>query len=250
MTAPWFDSFSAQEQAEIQFSQVWLEEFEHDTPCSLHYGIIAKLAEMLSVAQDTLPELMPEYDSVLAVPYHSQHEDDARRFSLDCGPACIEMVGEYWTADPSPSTDEIMNWITGATDRCTYIVELQRAANHFYGIELERHDGAGWEDLLGWIDEGLPSIVLGRYGAFVTRQDRGWTGGHFFVIVGYDSIDYQGAKVERILLHDPDFYPLNSSTDTTAQGAFIPVVRSHFEHIWSTCHLNGNPNNLALVARG
>ena len=241
----WTEFLTTRQQAEVRFAREYAANFNHGTTGHQRLELIALLAGMLD--DGTPPEA--RVSKVLDVPYQSQHEDDARRYSLDCGPACVEMVGEFLNPNNDATTDAIMTWMTGGQDRATYIVELQRAAQHFYDVTLEREQPAGWEDLQAWVlNDRVPVIILGRYGAFITRQDRGWTGGHFFVVVGFDEVSYRGETVERIILHDPDFYRA-AGVDLTTQGAFIPLTRPHFWEIWNSCHVNGNPNRLALVPR-
>jgi hypothetical protein len=241
----WTEFLTTRQQAEVRFAREYATNFSHDTTGHQRLELIALLADMLD--DGTPPEA--RVSKVLDVPYQSQHEDDARRYSLDCGPACVEMVCEFLNPNEDATTDAIMTWMTGGRDRATYVIELQRAAQHFYGVELEREEPAEWEDLKAWVLNGrVPVIVLGRYGAFLTRQDRGWTGGHFFVVVGFDEVEYHGEAVERVILHDPDFYR-SATADLTTQGAFVPLTKAHFMAIWDTCHVNGNPDRLALVPR-
>ena len=181
---------------------------------------------------------------ILRVPYHSQHEADAQWFRKDCGPACVEAIGKYFSPTASASTNEIMQHITRGVDRSTYTRELCAAAGHFFDVDLDRTEGNDWDDLMGWLDEGRPSVVLVHYGSFGLRMDRGWTGGHFMVVCGWDRIDYQGETIERVIVHDPDWYG-----DAMAQGAFIPVIKGHFMGTWDDAYKDGNPQRLALVQR-
>ena len=205
--------------------------------------MIAFLSDLLDAAQ---PGPVPApARSVLAVPYHSQHEHDAKLTRRDCGPACVEMVGEYYKPllAGDVTTNDIMRFLTGGADRSTYIGELQRASDRFYGVKLERHDEASWDDLKGWVVTlGRPCIVLIRYGSFVTRMDRRFISGHYLVVIGVDEIDYQGETIERVIIHDPDFYGAY-----IPQGAFISVVRSHFMAMWQDAAKQGNPARMALV---
>ena len=70
----------------------------------------------------------PGEPRVLGVPYHSQWEVDALDKRMDCGPACVEMVGEFWRPDVEVTTDEIMRFVTQGVERGTLIRELQAAA--------------------------------------------------------------------------------------------------------------------------
>ena len=191
------------------------------------------------------PELEIEAGPVpyLRVPYHSQWEADARRFKSDCGPACVEMVGEYYAGNSTDiTTDDIMTWITGGVNRTTSSAELVEVCKALYNVDLVRKV-ATWEKLKSEILLTRPPIVLVHYGSFSMRMDRGYTSGHWMVVTGFDSIDYQGQTIERITVHDPDWWGLN-----VAQGAHIPIVKDHFMNMWGTCNLDGNPNYLALLS--
>lgn len=237
----WRDRLDSRQQKEVDFAGVYVAEFGHGTPGHNHLVLINKLSGLLDESADPSP---PDPEAKrLPVPYHSQHEADAEWFRKDCGPACVEMVGEWARPERTAvTTNEIMRFITAGVDRSIYIGELQRASEHFYEVGLERHGGASWEDLKYWIDKGLPAIVLVHYGSFAGRMDRGFNSGHFMVVAGRDSVDYQGETIERIILHDPDWYG-----GKEAQGAFIPVVKDHFMAMWEDCYKDGNPRRMALV---
>ena len=74
----------------------------------------------------------------LTVPYHSQWEADANKWSKDCGPATVEMVGEYYTGPTATSTNDIMEFITGGSNSLTSADSLAEAAKHFYDVTLTK----------------------------------------------------------------------------------------------------------------
>lgn len=178
----------------------------------------------------------------LSVPYHSQWETDAQKFKSDCGPANIEMVGEFYNGPSNITTNDIMQWITKGVNRNTSAVELINAARHFYDIKLVKIYNVTWDDLKAAIAKGDPIIVLVHYGSFIMRLDRNFTGGHWMTVKGFDTIDYQGTNIERIILHDPNWWG-----DYKSQGADIPVIKKHFMNMWGTCHIDGNPNYMAII---
>lgn len=211
-------------------------------------GMIVYLADLLDATRPSpVPAPVPAPGrSVLDVTYHSQHEHDARLTRKDCGPACVEMVGEYYKPllAGDVTTNEIMRYLTGGADRPTRISELQQASDHFYGVKFDRHDDATWEELGDWVvAKARPIIVLVRYASFQMRIDRRYLSGHYMVVVGFDEIDYQGETIQRAIVHDPDFYgPL------IGQGAFIPIVEAHFMAMWrDAAKIRGNPACMALV---
>ena len=250
-TEHWAAALTDRELAEINFAHVYATQFNHGTSGHNRLLLIAKLAETLDKAGATTPPPpAPAGDPervLIPVPYHSQWETDALLTRKDCGPACVEMIGEFLRPATDYTTDHIMKRITGGADRSIYIRELQRVALELYQVTLHRFDGADFEDLNGWIDAGLPVIVLVHYGSFLTRMDRNYTGGHYMVVMGYDRVSYQtkteGELVHRWILHDPDFY----EKDTLAQGACIPIVHDHFAQMWNDAVKDGNPVRMALV---
>ena len=179
--------------------------------------------------------------NILPVPYHSQWEKDATKFKSDCGPATVEMIGEYWTSEDH-TTNEIMDWIVDV-NRSTNSDELIKAAEHFYDVKLTKDYHSTWDKLKAQIAVGRPAIVLVHYGSFLGRLDRGYTGGHWMVVTGFDEVDYQGTKVERIIIHDSDWWG-----SYTTQGENIPITKYHFTQMWKNCYLDGNPNYFALYS--
>jgi len=239
----WRDSLDERQRTEVEFAQVYVDKFNHGPAEHDRLTLIDRLAGLLDAVGTGLPK--PDY-FILNVPYHSQHEDDAQKYRRDCGPACVEMLGKYYQPDSTVTTDKIMTLITGGSDRSIYIKELQDAAQFFFGVELERYDNAGWEDLKQWVEgEGKPVIILGHYDSLRTRMDRGWLKGHYGVVVGFDKVRYQDAIIERAIIHDPDYY-----AGLHAQGAFIPLVKDHFMAFWDDCHKDDNPRRMALVPGG
>ena len=180
---------------------------------------IAQALEQMSV-----PSVIDLTRRVLSVPYSSQHEVDATRFSLDCGAACVEMIGEYYSGQtPGVGTNEIHAWMTGGRNRTTTKDDLIRALKHFYNVDVSAQYNVTTDKLRTWIDLGNPAIVLVRYGDFPLRMDLSYTSGHWMVVCGYDSFDWAGHEVKRLIMHDPDWY-----LRFMAQGGFLPVIEEMF----------------------
>ena len=245
----WRNTLSERQRNELELARFYVHELDHGTVGHhrLYLTLIDNLADLLDACGTDAPVPQPVLKfHILDVPYHSQHEADAKKFRKDCGPACVEMIGE-WIGEhgADATTDEIMKWITaGGGDRGIWIKELQAAAKHFYDIALKRHDGATWDNLWKWVTKGKrPIIVLIHYGSFATRMDRNYRAGHYLVVVGFDEIQYQDVTIERIIIHDPDFYGVGLE----AQGAFVPVTKAHFMRMWGDCHKDRNPNHMALI---
>lgn len=163
----------------------------------------------------------------LAVPYSSQHERDATKFRLDCGPTCVEMVGECFNRDVQWSTDHIMEYITNGAERGTYGHELVTALKELYQVGAERKT-TDFAQLLVEIDNGHPAIILVKYGKFPMRMDRNYTGGHWMVVMGYRTYLWGRDIVTQLLIHDPDWY-----SGLMGQGAALPVVEQMFDEMYS-----------------
>jgi hypothetical protein len=181
---------------------------------------------------------LPTSPVLLDVPWSAQWEKDAKKYRMDCGPACVEMLGEFYRGQVAGvGTDQIMQWLKGGVDKGTTKEELQRAASHFYDVNLIWHYNTGTDQLRKWINDGKPSIVLVRYGDFPMRMDRGYVDPHWMVVVGYDSYNWSGETVRRLIVHDPDWWGV-----AMGQGAYLPVVESVF------IGMHTDYRRLALVA--
>lgn len=207
-------------------------------------ALVEMLVDVLEAVETPAGPPGPGEPRVLRVPYHNQWEGDALERRMDCGPACVEMVGKFWRSDLVVTTDEIMRFITHGAERGTHVGELQEVARELFGVILERHDGMEWDALVDALGLGWPVITLVHYGSCEIRMDRGYTRGHYVVVVGTDAIDYQGQVVERVVVHDPDFYG-----GLHAQGAFLPLTKRHFMKMWGDCVKDGNPARMGLVCR-
>lgn len=238
----WRKSLTDDQRKEAEFALLyadWKRTVTYETAEDARLTLIARLAELLERVPETVPA-----GHILQVSYHSQWESDALLTKKDCGPACVEMIGEYETTT-NYTTDDIMHFLTGGADRGTYISELQKAAKELYGVTLERHNLAGTEWLKAQIGKGNPAIILVHYGSFPIRMDRNYTGGHYMVVCGWEYVNYGGNPILRFVLHDPDFYGATSLT----QGAFIPVTEQVLYKMWTDARLDSNPTRMALVVK-
>ncbi len=188
---------------------------------------------------DAPDSTLPTNPVLLDVPYSSQHERDAREYSLDCGAACIEMLGEFYRGQVAGiGTDQIHEWMTGGRNTTTSKEQLIKAASHFYGVDLEHYYNTSNDQLRSWLNEGKPAIVLVRYGDFPMRMDRNYVSGHWMVVVGYDSYNWAGETVRRLVVHDPNWWSV-----AMGQGAYLPVVETVFNGMFV------DYRRLALVAQ-
>lgn len=248
----WTKVLDNRQLSEVRLARMYARHFAHGTAGHHRLMMIAQLADLLDRADPVKPKPNPVLVKrhVLDVQYHSQHEYDAQMTRRDCGPACVEMVGEHLRPAVDHSTDEIMVRITGGVDRSTYISELQKASLEMFQVTLHRQEHCTTSQLRDWILDDLPVIILVHYGSFFTRLDRNYRVGHFLVVVGYEVIDYQGKPSTRYFVHDPDYYRVannGSQLDLIDQGAFIPVTEAHLHAMWSDAIKDRNPVRMALV---
>ena len=199
---------------------------------ALGYPVVAPVAvwNALSKMEDLLDAEVPSPAPtptpaprrvIIPVPYQGQWEEDAGVKTMDCGGAAVESVGEHYNPSRAVvSTNEIYRYMTKGENRGTYLWELDKAATHFYGVTLREANLNDYARVRTLLDGGTPLIILVKYGNYTMRMDRGYTGGHWMVIVGYDNYDYQGKSVNRFYLHDPDFW------GDPAQGAEVCITQT------------------------
>ncbi len=168
-----------------------------------------------------VPDPRPVSDRVIIkAPYHSQWDPDAKKKTMDCGAAAAEIVGEHLVPENSDvTTDEIYYYMTKGDNRGTYLWELSKAMVHFYGFKLNDANLSDYARLRTHLDLGRPIIILVKYGNYTMRMDRGYTGGHWMVVVGYDFYRHEGKTILRFYLHDPDFWGAD------AQGAEVCITQ-------------------------
>jgi hypothetical protein len=173
---------------------------------------------------------MPEIN--LPVPYKSQWDNDATSSSNDCGPASVAMVLSYF--GKTVSTDEVSRLANAGTGLVS-VNQLKQAVSSlgFASSFVTSLTPALIDDSL---KNNTPLIVLVHYGSLVSRQDKHFTGGHFFVVVGRRS---DGGYY----VNDPNF-----KGDLRGQGDHHLYTKEEFEKAWGDCHLDGgNPDFSALV---
>jgi len=166
----------------------------------------------------------------LDVPYKSQWDDDATATMNDCGPASIAMILSFY--DKKLTTDEVF-YKTGAGQGYVTFAQMTKAISD-YGFKYDVLTEQTTEKLKSLIDQGIPPIVLVHYGSLSSRQDKGFSGAHFFVLRGYRDDGY--------FVNDPNFWG-NYRID----GENHFYSKTEFEEAWSTCNIDGNPNNSIIV---
>lgn len=167
------------------------------------------------------------------VPYKSQWDPDASDTRDDCGPTSISMVLEFYDGKKRTS-NEVFQKTGAAKDALISITQMQNAITA-YGYKSQFYVGQTLAQLKAWVDKGIIPIVLLHYGDLSSRQDKGFSGGHFLPVVGYrDGI---------IIANDPDFYaPLRNDGDHHG------YLESDFINAWKNAPKDGgNPANSYLV---
>lgn len=170
-------------------------------------------------------------DVNLSVAYKSQWDPDASETRDDCGPCSISMNLNYF--GENTTTNQVFGK-TGAAIDALITAQQMMTAVAAYGYKSAFLTGQTVAQLKAYLDQGLPVIALVHYGAFSSRQDQGFRGGHFFLVVGYRDDGY--------FINDPDFYaPLRNDGDHHF------YTKADFESGWSTASIDGNPNNAYIV---
>lgn len=167
----------------------------------------------------------------LPVAYKSQWDADASDTRDDCGPCSIAMILNFFGEDVT--TNAVFRK-TGATINSLISVQSMINAINAYGYKASYFTNQTTDQLKGYLNQGLPVIALVHYGSFLSRQDKGFSGGHFFDVVGYRDDGY--------FVNDPDFYsPLRKDGDHHF------YTNSEFENGWTSCSMDKNPNNTFIV---
>lgn len=170
-------------------------------------------------------------DINLPVAYSSQWDSDAALSKDDCGPACIKMVLNFF--GENLTIDQIFKK-TGAPVNSLISIPQMITAITAYGYKATYFTGQTIDQLKNYLQQGIPVITLVHYGALTSRQDKGFSGGHFYLTVGFRDDGY--------FVNDPDFYaPLRD------QGDHHFYTKTDYEKAWSSCNLDGNPNNSYLI---
>lgn len=166
----------------------------------------------------------------LRVPYKSQWDSDAKASKNDCGATSIAMILEFYGLNVT--SDEVFKE-TGAGPGCITIPQLQKAISAF-GFTNKYEKGQSTQRLKGLIDNGIPVIALVHYGDLSSRQDKGFRGGHFFVVVGY--------RDDGWFINDPNFWG-----NFRSHGDHHFYTAEEFEDSWRNASLDGNTSCSLLI---
>jgi Peptidase C39 family len=161
------------------------------------------------------------------VPYRSQWESDAARFTSDCGPACVAMLVQFSTGQRVP-IDQLSQ-------------ECGMSDAHKYTLSNDMISGAAAHDvklsclIVTSIDiASMPCIALVHYGT-LPRLDMKYTRGHWVVVVSVTG--------GEVTYHDPDYWG-----DQMRGGANRIVPIALFDQAMQDCSADGNPQGMVLVA--
>lgn len=187
--------------------------------------IAGKLDEIIII----LSRLASPRPVMLPVPYRSQHDQDAQISRLDCGPACVAMILQFY--GKNIAIDDVTR-IAGLDS--TNANELKSAAEN-WNVHLMLLLDIAPHEIEDLIDAGRPMIALVDYAKFGdNRQDRNYNGLHWVVIVGYDA--------KYFYINDPDYW-----SGRRLEGDKHPVTRDTFIDAQETL-AKGGKNRQVLIA--
>ncbi|CAG0934667.1 hypothetical protein TFLX_03623 [Thermoflexales bacterium] len=171
---------------------------------------------------------------ILNVPYKCQNDPDANLKRTDCGPCCIAMI--LGGIGQQATTNAVVAAANQQGDHGLMQSQVINAARAF-GLAMDWSQGFTLDGLKHLIDNGQPPIALVKYANLPERVDKGSTGGHYVVVVGYDD------DTQRIFINDPDYFPGTSGgfqkayayqTWMSAWGGFAMGENANFSLIFPT----------------
>ncbi len=160
------------------------------------------------------PTPVPVVQTILNVPYVSQDLKGATEFRDDCGVASFLMIWKYITQktgapDPTLTVDQLSEETTLKVDDdgllTSQVIDL--AAKH--GVKLNLVNNLTLDIIRQQISQGYPVLCLIVYGPIAGREDKGFAGGHFVDVIGYDD--------HSIYINDPDW------ADAGGHGFKVPI---------------------------
>jgi len=169
---------------------------------------------------------------LLKVPYVSQLTKGAQKYNNDCGAASGVMLIKAYKPEVEITVDKFYDLTGQRVDRYLNGSQIKRVLEKFH-IPIKWEDRKTLEDLLNYIREGRPCIVLFNYGTLRKYKNTysKFTGEHFSVVVGYTK--------DSIILQDTLWL-------TEKEGRYeIPF--NQWKEIWYSSRLHGNPPNSLLV---
>lgn len=173
---------------------------------------------------------MSDFEVNLPVAYKSEWDGDATETANDCGPTSAAMVMSFY--GENHTTNEIFE-LTGAGQGLITISQLVSAIGRL-GFQCEYKEGLSEEDIKNYLRQGIVPILLVHYGSLNSREDTNFTGGHFYVPVGF--------RNDGWLVNDPNFWG-----SFRQDGDHHFYTEEEFMAAWSNCHLDGNPDNAAII---
>ncbi len=171
---------------------------------------------------------------ILNVPYKCQNDPDANLKRTDCGPCCIAMI--LGGTGQQVTTNAVVAAANQQGDNGLMQSQVINAARAF-GLTMDWSQGFTLDGLKQLLDNGQPPIALVKYANLPERVDKGSTGGHYVVVVGYDD------DTQRIFINDPDYFPGTSGgyqkayayqTWMSAWGGFAVGENANFSLIFPT----------------
>ena len=167
----------------------------------------------------------------LPVTYKSQWDADASDTRDDCGPACISMTLDFYGV--KKTINDVFKK-TGAAANALISISQMSTAISAYGYTAKYLTNQSFDQLKAYLDRQVPVIALVHYGDFTSRQDKGFAGGHFFLVVGY--------RDDGVFVNDPDFWGTYRQ-----DGDHHFYTMTDFMNGWRNASKDGNPTTSFLV---
>lgn len=168
----------------------------------------------------------------LPVIYKSQWDKDADLTKNDCGPASAAMILNYYGEN---LTTNKMSELSKAGTGLVSISQLM-AGIEASGYRCQYAPNLTPDHIKGYLKLNIPVIALVHYGSLGdSRQDKPFTGGHFFVVVG---VRADGSYY----VNDPNF-----KDSFRNNGDHHIYSKAEFEKAWSDCSLDKNPVNSLII---
>jgi predicted double-glycine peptidase len=120
-------------------------------------------------------------------------------YEFSCGPSAVQSVMAYYGEDFRES--ELIRMLKTGKDDGTYVKDIVKFL-HYNGLTTRLKQKMTVEELIRFIDRGIPVIVLiqawGSDKNYKTGYADCWDDGHFVVVIGYTDKD--------ILFSDPALF--------------------------------------------
>ena len=172
---------------------------------------------------------------MLAVPYRSQEDPDAKLATTDCGATCVAMLLDAY--GNFVEIDKVFKETKRPSNEFLSREDMIKASNKF-GLRLHRYNFRDQNFLKRSIDNNKPFIALIHYEAWVDAgltQSKTFKSAHFVVVTGYDGDD--------VFVNDPLYWG-----HRRGEGNNKRMTYAQFASAWGTAsNFPGNPDFSGLI---